>query len=210
MGLMKPNPRGAGLLGASILVALSGCSSPPPPPQSLPSSVIAPVATIQDLMQSEVDASADEIWDAVETTSDQSGEHDKQPHTGEEWAAVRREVIVLIEAGNLLTVDGRRISAAPFAAEAAGALDSAGIERRIAGNRAAFNQFAVTLRETGRKMLEAVDAHDAKALVNSGGVLDEVCESCHLTFWYPKQVIPPWPKQGDARYGHIQTNPSGK
>jgi hypothetical protein len=145
-------------------------------------------------MQAEVDAAADNIWDAVETTISQSGEEDEQPRTTEEWVEVRHHAIVLIEAANLLTVDHRKLSSAPFPAEAAGALDSAEIEKRIAGNRRAFNQYALTLRHTAQTMLTAIDAHDPKALITIGGTLDEVCESCHMTFWYPNQVIPSFPK----------------
>ena len=158
-------------------------------------------------MQSEVDASADDIWDAVETTTSAAGEETKQPRTPEEWQDVRRKAIVLIEAANLLTVDKRKLSAAPFPAEAAGALDSASIDKRIADNRAAFNQFALTLRQTAQTMLTAIDAKDPKALVAAGGVLDEVCESCHMTFWYPNQVIPPFPTKGDPRFAEIVVNP---
>ena len=146
-------------------------------------------------MQSEVDASADSIWDAVETTTSKSGDENKQPRTPEEWQEVRRNALVLIEAANLLTVDKRRLSAAPFPAEAAGALDSTQIEKRIATNRAAFNQYALTLRRTAQTMLTAIDAKDPQALVSAGGVLDEVCESCHMTFWYPNQSIPPFPQE---------------
>jgi hypothetical protein len=200
------------VVSASLLL-LSACSARDP---QVPhaghapdiASSIQPVATLQELMQSEVDASADSIWDAVETTTSKSGDENKQPRTPEEWQEVRRNAIVLIEAGNLLTVDKRRLSAAPFPAEAAGALDSAEIEKRIAGNRAAFNQYALTLRQTAQTMLAAIDAKDPQALVSAGGVLDEVCESCHMTFWYPNQVIPPFPTQSDPRFAAIAVNPA--
>ena len=202
----------AAVVSASLLV-LSACSardSQVPHAGHAPdiASSIQPVATLQELMQSEVDASADNIWDAVETTTSKSGDENKQPRTPEEWQEVRRNAIVLIEAANLLTVDKRKLSAAPFPAEAAGALDSAEIEKRIAGNRAAFNQYALTLRQTAQTMLAAIDAKDPQTLVSAGGVLDEVCESCHMTFWYPNQVIPPFPTKGDPRFGQIAVNPT--
>ena len=159
-------------------------------------------------MQSEVDASADTIWDAVETTAGPGGEAQKQPGTNAEWQEVRRNAIVLIEAANLLTVDGRRLSAAPFPAEAAGALDSAEIEKRITHNRVVFDQYALALRQTARTLLAAIDAKDPQALVTAGGNLDAVCESCHMTFWYPNQVIPPFPTKSDPRYAHIAVNPT--
>jgi Cytochrome C' len=197
---------------SASLLALSACSARDPQVPRTDhapdiASPIQPVATLQELMQSEVDASADSIWDAVETTTSKSGDENKQPRTAEEWQQVRRNAIVLIEAANLLTVDKRRLSAAPFPAEAAGALDSTEIEKRIAANRAAFNQYALTLRETARSMLAAIDARDPNALVSAGGALDEVCESCHMTFWYPNQSIPPFPKRGDPRFAHIAVNP---
>jgi hypothetical protein len=200
------------VVSASLLV-LSACSARDPQVPHADhapdiASSIQPVATLQELMQSEVDASADSIWDAVETTTSRSGDENKQPRTPGEWQEVRRNAIVLIEAGNLLTVDKRRLSAAPFPAEAAGALDSTQIEKRIATNRAAFNQYALTLRQTAQTMLAAIDAKDPQALVSAGGVLDEVCESCHMTFWYPNQSIPPFPKKGDPRFAQIAVNPS--
>ena len=198
---------------ALLSLTLSACSVQAPPAatavvQSHNAALLQPVATIQELMQAEVDASADNIWDAVETTTSKSGEETKQPRTAEQWQEVRRNAIVLIEAANLLTVEPRRLAATPFPAEAAGALDSAEIERRIAGNRGAFNQFAVTLRQTAQTMLSAIDARDAQALVAAGGVLDEVCESCHMTFWYPNQIIPRFPTREDPRYKQIAVNPT--
>ena len=63
---------------APVCLALCACSaqtSVHPAPTSL-----EPIATLQELMQSEVDASADNIWDAVETSTGPGGEEHKQPH----------------------------------------------------------------------------------------------------------------------------------
>ena len=158
-------------------------------------------------MRDEVDASADRIWDAVETTMSTAGVEDKQPRTAQEWEAVRRETIVLIEAANLLSIEHRRLSREPFPAEAAGALDSTAIERRVAGNRAAFNQYAVALRQVAQSMLAAIDARDPRSMIELGGALDEVCESCHMSFWYPNQIIPALPRQ-EARDTRIAVNPA--
>jgi hypothetical protein len=197
----------------ALLITLCACSPHASdvahiPAARIEATQIEPVATIQELMQSEVDASADSIWDAVETTTTASGDETKQPRTAEEWRDVRRNAIVLIEAANLLTVPQRKLSTAPFPSEAAGALDSTQIAQRIATSRAAFNQYALTLRQTAQTMLGAIDAKDSTALVSAGAVLDEVCESCHMTFWYPNQVIPPFPHRGDPRYQQIAINPT--
>jgi hypothetical protein len=189
-------------------LTLGACSSKSP--QTLAErapNLLQPVATIQELMQVEVDASADSIWDAVETTATGAGEQTKQPRTAREWQEVRRNALVLIEAANLLTIAERKLSSTPFPPEAMGALNSAQIEQRIAANRGAFNQYAISLRQSAQSLLAAIDAEDPKALVTAGGGLDQVCESCHLTFWYPNQVIPPFPTKDDPRHERIAINP---
>jgi cytochrome c556 len=138
-----------------------------------------------------VDPAADELWASVETTVTKDGVEDKQPHTPEEWAEVRRKAITLIEASTLLSIPGRKAAAKPFPAEAEGALDSAQIQRRLDADHAAFAGFAGSLRVAAQKALAAIDARDPAALVEAGGVMDGVCEGCHMTFWYPNQVIPP-------------------
>jgi hypothetical protein len=156
-------------------------------------SQLRPYASLQEVMDGIIDPAADQLWDSVETTVTRDGEQTRQPQTAEEWREVRRKAVTLIEASTLLAMDGRRVSVKPFAAEAAGALDSRQIQQRIAGNRVAFNLFARSLREGARKAVTAIDARDPVALVAAGGIIDSVCEGCHSTFWYPNQVIPPLP-----------------
>ena len=130
-------------------------------------SSIQPVATLQELMQSEVDASADSIWDAVETTTSKSGDENKQPRTPEEWQEVRRNAIVLIEAANLLTVDKRKTLRGAISGRS-GRRPGLDADREAhRHNRAAFNQYALTLRQTAQTMLTAIDAKDPKALVSA-------------------------------------------
>ena len=195
----KNHPTGLWTLGS--LLALGACASSSAPPAtavtdastaSLPAS-LKPVASIQELMQSEVDPSADHIWDAVETVVSRRGTEERHPRTERDWIDLRHSAITLIEATNLLQMDGRRVSTRAFAAEATGALDSTQIEQRLEANRAGFNAFAQALRTAVLRQLAAIDARDPAALVRAGGEVDEICEGCHLTFWYPNQVIPELP-----------------
>jgi hypothetical protein len=176
----------------SLLALVMGLSACSPQAVSTPKATqIQPYASLQEVMDGIVDPAADELWEAVETTVTKDGQQEKRPQTAEEWADVRRKAIVLIEASNLLIISGRHVAVKPFAAEAEGALDSAQIEQRLAANRPAFDGFAQALREAAQKAVTAIDAKDPAALVEAGGTLDGVCESCHMTFWYPNQVIPP-------------------
>ena len=155
---------------------------------------LQPVASVQELMQDVVDPAADGVWNAVETDVTEHGIRVRQPQDVAQWQEVRRAAIVLLESSNLLLMDGRRVGRFDFPAEAQGALDSTHIEQRIAAERTAFNAFAAALRETTTTALAAVDARDTTQLVIAGGAIDQVCEGCHLKFWYPNQVIPPLPR----------------
>ena len=152
-----------------------------------------PRASLQELMQAVVDPAADGLWDAVETTVTREGEQTRSPKNAEEWAGVWRRLIVLRESASLLRVSGRPVARRKFAAEAQGALDSNQIAERIRGDRPYFDAFALALGITAQRALDAVAKRDLDAMVRIGGDLDAVCESCHLHFWYPNQVIPPLP-----------------
>jgi hypothetical protein len=150
-------------------------------------------------MQTQIDPSADGVWNAVESDATSAGTVERLPRTPEEWVAARNSAITLVEATNLLVIDGRRVGVREFPAEAEGALDSAHIEALIAARRPVFTTFAVALRRAGLAAIDAIDAKDPAALVKAGGDMDEVCEACHLTFWYPNQVIPEFPGEGDPQ-----------
>jgi len=39
-----------------------------------------------------------------------------------------------------------------------------------------------------KPVVAAIDAKDSTALFTAGGKVDETCENCHSTFWYPGAV----------------------
>jgi len=186
-------------VSVAFVCGLAGCSSRGSDATHA-ETALRPVASIQELMQSVIDPSADGVWNAVETVSTRAGVEIKQPKSPEEWLEVRRATITLIEASNLVMMEGRAVGHHYFPPEATGALDSAQIRERIGAGRSSFVGFAVALREAGESALAAVDAKDPAALLTAGGALDQICESCHLAFWYPNQVIPPFPTEQDATH----------
>ena len=155
-------------------------------------------ATIQDLMDGVVDPSADVLWDSVAYIATTEGVEDRQPRTDEEWKSVRNGAITLIEAANLLSMPGRRVAdearvpgdAAKPSSTPTGELTHAEIQQRIDASHPAFVQFARSLQDAGLKALAAIDAKDATALMDAGGQIDEACEACHVTYWYPNQRRP--------------------
>src|SRR4029078_3650620 len=91
-------------------VVLACSSNQPPAPPAGPQPEFRTTTTIKDIMDSIVDPSADELWESVATTVDATGVHDKYPQTDEEWKAVRRDAIRLLEGSNLLLIPGRHVA----------------------------------------------------------------------------------------------------
>ena len=155
-------------------------------------------ATIQDLMVSEVDPSADALWESVATIVTEGKVEELQPRTDAEWAQVRRYAITLTEAGNLLVMPGRRLVAPGKKLEdegVLGVLTAAESQKAIDSRPAEFVQWGHSLHDAGEQMLAAVDARSIQGMIDAGEQLDAVCEGCHMTFWYPNQVIPQFPEE---------------
>jgi len=122
----------------AFVCALSACAPQGgPPPASAAVAPLRPIASLQELMQAEVDSAADGVWNAVETVTTRSGTEERQPRTTEQWSVARNAAIRLVEATNLLVIEDRRVGATDFPAEASGALDSVHIQALIAAIRPA-------------------------------------------------------------------------
>jgi hypothetical protein len=198
---------------AICLYALSACQksevaapapekAPAPPPFQI-------TASIQELMDAIIDPSADALWDSVSITNTVKGTEYHQPRTDEEWQEARRHAIALIEGTNLLIMDGRKLVAPGSAVldqNIQGVLSSEEGQKKFDAQHPTFVQFAHALREAGGQMLTAIDKKDPTGMMDAGAAMDGVCEGCHLTFWYPNQVIPPLP----ADFGAPKSGPALK
>jgi hypothetical protein len=193
------------LVLAALLLALTACSQSSSPPAARAVSDAAKgassaaatsqespfeiTATIRELMDSTVDPAADGLWDSVAVTSTSKGVEETQPKTDADWAAVRRDAVTLMESMNLVVMKGRH-AAPPGTQAALGELSPAEIDQHIDANRGALIGFAKALRATAQKALTAIDKKDVQGLFEAGSAIDEACEACHVTFWYPNQKVP--------------------
>jgi hypothetical protein len=156
-------------------------------------------STVKDIMDAMVDPSADVIWGAVGTVVDETGVHESSPKTEEDWANIRRAAIRIIEGGNLLAMPRRDVAPAGTKSETPGVeLEPAEIAAIIRNKRTAFDAFARALRGAGVEVLQASEKKDAASLIEIGGRMQDVCENCHQTFWYPP-VQQPSSKRGPGR-----------
>ena len=148
---------------------------------------LRPASTIKDIMDSLVDPSADALWDAVATTVSAAGIEERRPRTDEEWAAVRHHAVALVEATNLLLMDGRHVAKpGEKAANPEVELRPEEIEALIVQDRASFIKLAHGLYDAALPALKAAQDRNADALLDAGEGIDMACESCHLKYWYPE------------------------
>ena len=180
----------ASIVFASILLLLAGaCAQHPAQPAAPPAAPqFSTTATIKDIMDSMVEPNGDFVFDSVETIIDAKGEHNKMPRTDDEWKAVRRATVTVMEATNSLRVPGRHVAqAGEKAADPKVELGPEQIQALIDGDRASFNGFAKGLHDAMNEALNAVNAKDAAKLFEVADGIDKACEDCHLKYWYPNE-----------------------
>src|SRR6185503_16338413 len=97
---------------ATALFVVAACSSSKPAPAAQTEPAFRLTGTIKEIMDSVVDPNADVLWDAVSTTINREGITEKLPRTDEDWKMVRRSAVALVEATNLLVMDGRQMAPA--------------------------------------------------------------------------------------------------
>lgn len=146
----------------TIPVAFSatfGCGGPEPPP-------LAPKASVKDLMVSIVDPAADALWDSVGSVISEEGVDEWYPKTDEEWAAVRRNAVTIMESGNLLMIGDR------------------------ARDHGAWMEMSRGLVDAGAEALEAAESKDPDAVFAVGEKIYVTCERCHGLYRVDEVAVP--------------------
>ena len=132
-------------------LAAGACGGAEPPP-------FKPVADTKLLMQSVVDPTADEIWDAVRTIITKDGVQEIRPHSNEEWQAVRNHAVALAESGNLLMMVPR------------------------AKDGGEWMQRSRELVDSSERAIRAAEAKNADELFTVGGDIYQACSNCHQKY----------------------------
>jgi hypothetical protein len=161
--------------------SVTGAAEPPPPPcdrpgaaamakpasENLGPTTASPKSYIKDIMNSMMMPSASGVWNAVATTTDQTGVHESSPKTDDDWNAVILSATILVETPNLLMVPGRERCVG-------GAIPAA--------YRTDFNRKARESQEAANIALIAAKKHDAAALAEAGERIDVDCDECHMKY----------------------------
>lgn len=170
------------LLGSVSLFVGSACQAQQPaykPDYRL-------TATVKDIMEAMVDPAADVLWDSVATIVTVKGTEERAPKTDQEWAAVRHNAIMLVEATNLIQIPGREVAKPGEQSENPKVeLQPEEIAILIGQDRQAWTALSNGLHEAAAEALKAIDSKNVQGLMNAGEKIDTACETCHLKYWYP-------------------------
>ncbi len=152
-------------------------------------------------MTSLVDPAVDQIWDSVSTEITKAGVEEKKPQSDEEWLVLRQRAITLVEAANLLVIEGRPLVAAGKALDnKAGYLNPEEIQKAITANRSNFIGRTHDFQDAAMLALNAIDSKNPAALIEAGARIQVACEQCHLIYWYPNGGPPHVPPPDATRH----------
>jgi hypothetical protein len=166
------------LLLCVVGVMTSSCTRPPS---------YALTGTVKDIMQSMVDPNADVVWNAVATVTTEEGMIDRVPQNDQEWQTVRHGALTVVEATNLLIMPGRQVARPGERSDNPKIeLHPEEIQALIAHDPDTWRRLARGLHDAGVTAIEAIDRRDPQAVFDAGEGIDNACENCHLTYWYPK------------------------
>ena len=156
-----------------------------------PRSLFQPTSTVKDIMDDIMIPASENVFNSVSSSAGPNGTEEKVPTTDADWAEVRKNARLIVEAGNLLLIEGRHVAPASAKSEHPGVeLEPAQMDALVAKNRTKWTQAAQGIVAAGLTALKAIDAKDPMALSDAGGDIDAACESCHVQFWYPDEKKP--------------------
>ena len=148
-------------LAVAAAVFVAGCGQDAAPPPSFEA-----IHDMKDTMNLVLEPAADVIWDSAGQVITAEGVEDLAPTTEEEWVLVEHAAAVVAESGNLLMMPGR-------------ALD-----------QGEWIEIARGLTRAGQRAKAAAVARDAEALFAAGGLVYNVCVSCHQQYWANRPIRP--------------------
>ena len=179
------------LMGVLVATSLLSACNKTPEVNKAASPSFRPTATVQEIMQSIIDPNIDAVWNSVATISTKAGVEERAPKSDDEWREVRQHALVVAEASNLLLMDGRNVAAKGASTSShAVELSPDEVEKGIRNHRDDFVKHAHDLQAATQEAIDAIDHKDTQRLVQAGGRIDQVCEQCHVQFWYPNDKPP--------------------
>jgi hypothetical protein len=149
---------------------------------------------LHDLMKSVVAVQTQVVWDVGNQAQDDHGNPDATKLKADDWSKiisaggkVRQVAATLAQADHVVAVaPGTKLDDQTNP----GALGAKEMQAAIDAEPAKFRALAQALSASMDQIVAAAKVKDAAKLFDVSGGLDQVCESCHMQFWYPEQQAP--------------------
>jgi hypothetical protein len=179
----------AGLFVVSV-VTFTCSSKPTAAPPRAPElwGDLKPVVSVKELMRDMLDPIADNIFGSVKVVMTKKGAVETVPKTDEDWEKIRIGAVTLAEGVYLLKIPrpfappgDLNISTGPDAVE----LAPEQIRVKVEKDPVEWNARIEALRNVGLEVLDIVKRRDVQELWDAGQNLEEACENCHRSYWYP-------------------------
>lgn len=154
---------------------------------TLPAAAFADFDTtisVRDLMKTLIDPNARELWGGVSYVQTEQGVDETVPQTQEDWDALRRNAIALIEGSNALMLPGRKIDPAPDTVTPDFQFTPQEIEQMLAEDPETWIINLQTMQDSVLQTLEMIDRKDILGFTERGATINEACETCHAQYWY--------------------------
>lgn len=169
------------LLGCGLMFAIAGAGNTTPAAPNL-----------HELMK-DVAAQTQIIWDIGNRTMDDEGKPDPVKIAAADWMQILSASGKVSDAAKTLA-DAKHVVGAAAGQKIQGegnpgSFSAKDVEKAIAANPRAFSAFARQLAASMDEITQAARKRDAAKAFDVAGQLDQVCEQCHLTFWYPEQKV---------------------
>jgi len=173
------------LMSAALVCTAAHAANPAP----------AAAPDLHDLMKKIVAVQAQVIWDVGNTAQDDKGNPDASKLKPADWAKIVTAGTQVKTVAQTLAKADHILAAAPGQKiDGDGSSPDAPTTKQVQGyvdaNPQLFRAFAQALTVSMDGILAAAQAKNAQKLFDVSGNLDQVCEDCHVKFWYPNQQVP--------------------
>lgn len=147
---------------------------------------------VHDLMKKVVAVQAQVIWDVGNNAQDDAGNPDASKLKAADWSKAANAAAQIRQAAQALAHANHVLAAAPGQkldgeGSTPGAYGAKQVQAVIDKNPRLFQAFAEALTVSMSEIESAAKTKNAVKLFDASGRLDQVCEDCHMKFWYPEE-----------------------
>ena len=166
------------------LLLAAGCSKKPEQP--------AKATTLHEVMKTEVDPRADDVWAVGNAHMSNDAGLDGKSMTDADWAKLASTAQNLKEGAQDLASLPDPITVVKPGGKIAYQDDPGGdkpeaVQHNVDQDPQGVRDLANALSQHMDDLIAAANKHDVKAAGDELDGLDGVCESCHVKYWYPSQ-----------------------